>query len=569
MAKDIKPEIFTTNRIRASEMYQDAKNYLSSKYQQASQVFSPASAFGQILQVVFDLGKLIMYYVEDSLVELNIYTATRDTSIRSLARLAGHNAVRSIAATGTIRLAYNGATTEMYGNTVIIPNYSVIIDDTSGFSYTITAETEEIRIDLTGKTVVEVKVTQGIIDNQEFTGIGTDLQSFTVAAKRGSLIDQFFVKVYVNSVEWTHFDSLYDMGFKTEGVLIKTGDNGNVDITFGNTFFGKIPPAGSTIRVEYLVSAGNSGNISEGTPTQFAFSDPAYDINGGEVDPNEVLNISVAKPIIFGSDPEPINLTRILAPRTSRSYVLVNADSYVYFLQKFNMFSVIDAFSTFDDDDVTDDNVIYLFLIPDVNKRKPANSDYFTTPINLFSLSEYEKEKVYDYIEESGQKIMGTEIKILDPIIKRYVLNVNITAYEGYSKDTIRQMIISRCSEYFLTNRRRDRIPKSDLVAIIETVEGVDSVNLWFLSEENEAFKTDPANVNKPDIGIDSFGDVINVRGDYALIRGGWKDRNGLVYNDTIDTGKPGSVNIAFGKDTPKSLNMNLHRQNIDVLKNS
>jgi hypothetical protein len=62
---------------------------------------------------------------------------------------------------------------------------------------------------------------------------------------------------------------------------------------------------------------------------------------------------------------------------------------------------------------------------------------------------------------------------------------------------------------------------------------------------------------------------VVNVRGDYALIRGGWKDRNGLVYLDTIDTGKPGSINIAFGKDTPKSLNMNLHRQNIDILKNS
>jgi hypothetical protein len=569
MAKDIKPDIFKTDRIGFAQLYQDAKDYLTSRYLQSEQVFSPASAFGQILQVVFDLGKLIMYYVEDSLTELNIYTATRDTSIRSLARLAGHNAVRSIAATGTLKLAYNGASTQMYGNTLVIPNYTVIVDDATGFSYTITTDTEEIRLELTGKNIVEVKVTQGTVDNQEFTGIGTDLQSFTVAAKRGSLIDQFFVKVYVNSKEWAQFDSLYDMGYDTEGVLIKTGDNGNVDITFGNTFFGKVPAEGSTIRVEYLVSAGNSGNILEGSDTQFAFSDTVYDIIGGEVDANELIDISVGKPIIFGADPEPINLTRILAPRTSRAYVLVNADSYVYFLQKFNLFTVIDAFSTFDDDDITDDNIIYLFLIPDVNKRKPANSDYFTTPINLFILSDYEKNKVYDYIEESGQKIMGTEIKILDPIVKRYVLNINITAYEGYSKDTIRQMVISRCSDYFLNNRRRDRIPKSDLVSIIETVEGVDSVNLWFLSEENEVFKTDPANANKPDIGIDSFGDIVNTKGDYPLIRGGWKDRNGLMYYDAVDAGKPGSVNIAFGKDTPKTLNMNLHRQNIDLLKNS
>lgn len=233
------------------------------------------------------------------------------------------------------------------------------------------------------------------------------------------------------------------------------------------------------------------------------------------------------------------------------------------------MFSVIDAFSTPGDSDIEDDNVIYLFLIPDVNKRKPTSADYFTTPINLFILSTYEKEKIYDYIEESGQKIMNTVIKIVDPIIKRYVLNVNITAYEGYSKDTIRQMVISRCSDYFLKNRRRDRIPKSDLVAIIETVEGVDSVNLWFLSEENEVFKSKPENSSAPDVGIDSFGDVINIDGNYALIRGGWKDRNGFTYFDTVDAGKPGSINVAFGRDTLKTLNMNLHRQNIDILKNS
>lgn len=569
MAEDFKPEIFKTNRITFAEMYRDAKDYLTSRYLQTGQVFTPASAFGQLLQVTIDVGKLIMYYVEDSLTELNIYTATRDTSIRSLARLAGHNAVRSIAATGTVSLAYNGNSTQMYGNTLVIPNYTVLVDDATGFSYTITANTEEIRMELSGKNVIEVKVTQGNIENQEFTSNGGDLQSFTVVAKRGTMIDQFFIKVFVNSKLWTHYDSLYDMSYDTEGVLIKTGDNGGVDITFGNHFFGKVPELGSTIRVEYLISAGNGGNIAEGSDTQFAFSDTVFDIIGGEVDANELISISVEKPIIFGADPEPINLTRILAPRTSRSFVLVNADSYVYFLQKFNMFSVIDAFSTPEDDDIEDDNVIYLFLIPDVNKRKPTSADYFTTPINLFTLSTYEKDKIYDYIEESGQKIMNTVIKIVDPIVTRYVLNVNITAYEGYSKDTMRQMIISRCSDYFLKNRRRDRIPKSDLVAIIETVEGVDSVNLWFLSEENEAFKSNPENASAPDIGIDSFGDVINRNGNYALIRGGWKDRNGFTYFDTVDAGKPGSINVAFGRDTLKTLNMNLHRQNIDALKNS
>ena len=97
----------------------------------------------------------------------------------------------------------------------------------------------------------------------------------------------------------------------------------------------------------------------------------------------------------------------------------------------------------------------------------------------------------------------------------------------------------------------------------------MDSVNLWFVSQENEFFKSNPENASKPDIGIDTFGDVIIGRGEYALVRGGWPDRTGYFYYDVSDQTKPGSINIAFGKDTPKSLNMDIHRINVGNIKNT
>jgi hypothetical protein len=564
-----KLNIFNYNRISFEELYRDARDYLTSQFLQAGEVFSPAGAYGQLLSVMLDLGKLIFYYVEDSITELNIFTATRDSSIRSLARIAGHNPTRAISATGTINLTYNGNPLNMYGDTLIIPNYTRIVDNGSGLTYTITTDSEEVRMKVSGKSSVEVKVTQGVIETQTLTGTGRPLQAYPINVKRGAQVDNFFVKVYVNTEEWKTYDSIYDLPYDSPGVVVKTGINGGIDLYFGNTYFGKQPPLGSTIRVEYLNSAGAGGNIIEGEIPEFKFSDDVYDTVGNTIKVDEAISISINKPIIFGADQEPIFLTRVLAPKTSRSYVLANANSYVYFLEKFNIFSVIDAFSTFDDNDVTDDNIVYLFLIPDVNKRKPASDDYFTVPVELFTLSQVEKDKVYDLIEESGQKITGTENKIIDPIIKKYVVNINITAYEGYSKDSIRQDIISKCSDYFLKNRRRDRIPKSDLIRIIEDVTGVDSVNLWFTSEENEAFKSNPANVSEPDKGIDSFGDIIISRGEYALVRGGWADRSGYFYYDTKDQTKPGSINIAFGKDTRRSLNMDLHRISIDNIKNT
>ena len=233
------------------------------------------------------------------------------------------------------------------------------------------------------------------------------------------------------------------------------------------------------------------------------------------------------------------------------------------------MFSVIDAFSSFSDNDLTDDNVVYLFLIPDVNKRKPSNADYFNIPINLFLLSPEEKTKIYNLIEQSGQKILTTVVKIIDPIVKKYVVNISVRSFEGYSKDVIRQTVVSKCSDYFLKNRRRDKIPKSDLVSIIENIDGVDSVNVWFVCEENEVFKSDPINADAAPKGLDEYGDVLIGRGEYALVRGGWTDRTGFQYYDSTDASKPGSINVVFGKDSENTLNMELHRINIDAIKNT
>jgi hypothetical protein len=373
----------------------------------------------------------------------------------------------------------------------------------------------------------------------------------------------------VNNEIWKQYDSIYDMPKDGKGVVVKTGQDGGIDLFFGNEYFGAIPERGATIRVEYLTTTGAAGNITKSSAVDFKFKDPGFDTLGQEVDLNEILKVDMKTLISFGSDEEPIAMTRLLAPKVSRAFVLANPDSYVYFLEKYNFFSVIDAFTTFDDNDVSDDNVIYLFLIPDVNKRKSSADDYFSIPIELFTLTAEEKERIYELIENSGQKIVSTVLKILDPLITKYILNIQVVAYEGYSKDTIRQKIISSCSDYFLKNRRRDRVPKSDLIRILEGIDGIDSVNVWFVSEKNELYKTDPANQTKADIGVDEFGDIIITRGELAVIRGGWKDRNGIFFEDSTNQSKPSSVNITFGKDTIMNLNLEMHRISVNNITNS
>jgi len=81
--KEIK--IFKLNRIKFSELYYDALAYIKSTYKAAGQEFNTASPFGQLLQVILHLGRMIFYYIEDSITGLNIRTAYRPDQVKGLA----------------------------------------------------------------------------------------------------------------------------------------------------------------------------------------------------------------------------------------------------------------------------------------------------------------------------------------------------------------------------------------------------------------------------------------------------------------------------------------------------
>ena len=551
--------IFTKTRIAFSELYRDAVDFLQKEYEQAGQLFSTAGPFGQLLEVLINMGKLIFYYIEDSISELNIGTATRANSIYGLARFTGHNPMRSNASHGNVKITYNGANAEIYGNTVIIPNFTKIVCKENTLPYLIVVPSEEVRLMLTPLNQAVVKVIQGEIEVQKATGRGTKLQSFSFVPKRGKAIDNKWVKVYVNSEEWKIYESIMDIPYDGMGCVVKTGLTDGIDVFFGNGYKGRIPPVGAEIRVEYVMTSGIDGNIRMTDNVSWKFDDVGYDVIGNEVKLDDLFDIETESNISFGTDAEPLYLTKLLTPIASRNFVLANPTNYIYFLEKFNYFSYIDAFTTFDDDDISDDNVIYLFLIPDVNKRIKSNENYFTVPVESFNLTEDEIKNIYAVIEESGQKIVTTVCQVIKPVIKKYIVNIALVIFEDFSKDLIRQKIEDKLSEYFLNNRRRDLIPKSDLIAIIEGIEGVDSVNLWFTGEENERGWRNAIEGEfegeYEEIGIDEFGDITMERDELVLIRGDWYDRNGIYIEDSLDPEKPSCVNISFNRVTPKTYN--------------
>ena len=225
---------FSKTRIKATELFFDAFQYLQRQYDQAGEVFTPASPFGQILTVVANLGELILFYIEAVATELNISRARNIESIYGLSRLTGHDPTRGISSQGIIGLRLNtSAASLVEGDFVQILNYVELEVGQNNLSYFLKFDSDYIRLEKTTSSFVNVQLIQGEREDQKFTGTGLDLQSYNLTTKDPT--DQYMVSVHVDGKLWKNVNSLYDMNNGEESVMVKTSVNGGITIFFGES----------------------------------------------------------------------------------------------------------------------------------------------------------------------------------------------------------------------------------------------------------------------------------------------------------------------------------------------
>lgn len=581
-------KFLSATRVKANEMISDTRSYIARLYGRTSELFTTASPFSQILDVLSEITKMILFYVESSTVEQNILTAQHPESIYGLSRLAGHDPFRGAAANGEIRVRLNtSAFNDIAGDSIKFARNTVIRSKSNDLRYVLRTNNDVFRIEKTNSDYIYIPVIQGKIETQTVTGTGESLQSFNIKTK--GFTDHNQVRVYVNSSLWEKYDSLYDMKQGTEGYLVKTGLSGGLDIYFGNGSFGKIPTTGASIQVEYVITEGASGNLTGSKDLAFEFISPGYDSLGNEYNLNELLEASFTVAPRMGANPESTQLTKLIAPLQSHSFVLATPSNYEHFLSRYGMFSYLDAYNTTDDGYIDDDNVMYLFMLPDTKRKLTKNKDYFNLEMDEFFFSSQEKNGILDLLEKSGQQMITTEVKIVDPQPQYFRMDVKVRYFEGYEKLTLAAEIRAKISEYLINITRRDRLPKSDIIAILEAIEGIDSVNVRFISKAEEdarrlgyyitkTITVTPSTPVLEDIGngkqkyvffkrtvteqkvnfesgaalpenvinLDSFGDIILEKEEVALFRGGWIDRDSVEVLDDAKVGEMAALSIYF-----------------------
>jgi hypothetical protein len=198
--------------------------------------------------------------------------------------------------------------------------------------------------------------------------------------------------------------------------------------------------------------------------------------------------------------------------------------------------------------------MLNLFLIPDIRKTFSVAQDYFSASLDRFVMTDFQKNKLLQYIEKSGSKLISTDVQIVDPIPSEYVINTSIIVFDDVSTDIIKRDILNNLGEYFIQNTRLTRLPKSDLIKIIEEVNGVDSVSINIICKKNEISKIQ--NPSASDIGLDEFNDIIVEARELPIIRGGFSDRYGNSYSLGITEDSLGPVNIQIKSIVPRPKKM-------------
>lgn len=604
-------QIINFIELQYDKLSEQIKSWLKSQYSKSDIVFSEASPFGQILKVDKELFTHNIIYNKNSVNQIAIDYVTDERMIGNLARISGHNPTRPISATGTINLKLKTGVdigSQINGSKIKFNNRTILKNKSNNLYYNIAIGTDYAIYNITSDITIQFNIIQGKYESQTFTGQGVKNQSFSVNIDGVSNIENFNFAVFYNGILLSPKVGMIDMLPNEYAYFSRTGFNGGLDIYFGTGDYGFVPTVGALIEVRYLISDGKNGNILNNRANDFTFIDSVYDGNGEILSIEELFDITIENDITFGADKENKVFTKNSIPFVSRNFVLSTPDQFIYTLKKLNMFTLINAYNTLDENNINNnsyinqfitatfgvnvperdnirenlkkyfpniyDNVIYLYLIPDVRNYFVSDYNYFNIPFDAFYLDSNEKTKVMDYLRTMGTLSITTNVKIIDPVISRYVINIYVRRFNNDFEDNIRNKIIAVVSDYFVNNTRYDRVVKSELIKRIkEQVSGVDSVNLDFICKKNEDYHRDrniavinsnvsntndtsllpPTSVN-PDrydpnkvIGIDAVqGDIISEKNEFSILRGGWYDRNGIYYNDVPIINGLSTINIIW-----------------------
>lgn len=558
-------KLFTLLDTQYSSFAAKVKNYISTTLSEFNTQFGSNTVFGQIFTVIGNAMQNMMLYIEDALTEQNKYTAQRKKSIYNLAALSGYVPSLGKAATVSIKVNFTPVNVPEYN--IILSNHLPLTCTQNGLSYCLVLPQEAVVLNIEKDNSPKyLTAIQGRFETQSFISEGG--QYYTIPFKFNGNLDTDYLTVKVNNEKWDWAPSVYDMDSDAKQYTYRISTSGGIDLIFGNEAHGRALKVNDYIEIEYLIHDGDQGNLNPSLETYFVFDNPLNDINGDTHDGNAIFNITFAEvdPITSGSNSESIHHVKEMIGMNSRSLVLASPDNYKSFINKFGFCGYSRTWSD------PGSMIVNSLIIKNFKNCIETGSDYFKLKETDFYLSDQQKRSIYNNIEKTGNQLAGVKYNIFDPELCKYAMYIYISLKsDKYSKDLITTKIRQLVGEFFTDIQSDLFIPKSDLIHLIKNnVEGIDSIDVYILSQKNEEALRTGKYINtvyilnnltgqyiktvenvkvydgeNPNLGLDSHGNIyLKSDSQFPVLMGGWVYKN----NDGDDVNIDDPLIITFNE---------------------
>ena len=536
-------KIFTLLQTKYSLFENAVKTHISKALSQYGVNYGNDTIFGQLINVLGSTVQNIMLYIEDSMIEQNKYTAQRKKSIYGLAALSGYNPSLGQAANVTLSISYMPNNANSLD--LIINNKESLTCTQNGLQYCLILPQEAIIMSpLKYNGFKYLSVVQGRFETQSFISIGGKYytQNFNFVGN----LDTKYLTIKVNNEKWEYAESFYDMRPDGKQWTYKISTISGIDIIFGNDKYGRSLKDKDNIEITYLLHDGDAGNLDINEETYFVFDNPLKDINGDEVDGNNIFNITFASTdsVTAGSNSESIEQVRQMIGLNSRSLVLASPNNYKELLNKISFCGYNRTWAepgTF---------VIKSLIMKNYKSILNDKKTYFDLTEQDFKLTDNQKQSINNYIQNTGNQLAGVTYQICDPELCKYAMYVYLKFLNNnYEKEIITNTVRKLIGEFFSEVKSDIFIPKSDIIQLLKNnISDLDSVDVYFLSERNEVaiqtrqyekiektldpslgtYKTNKTTVylypgENPNLGLDEHGNIyLESDEQFPVLMGGW-----------------------------------------------
>lgn len=259
-----------------------------------------------ILEVFMSMVDNLMFYQDMMAQEVYFPTARQRNNVIKLLRLIGYEFNSVTAATGTVTVAVQSNAFPYYPVTIASGSQFSAQSETTNQTLIFTS-TQSVSLSSSSDTKT-IPVIQGVSTTETFTSDGSPSQKFSMG---NSSIDKTTVTVSVSTspldntstVPWTVVSSFYVSEFDDPHFKVEIDEFSRVSVIFGDGQFGKIPPVGTNILVNYFVTEGSTGNVGNNAINSVVSSAPLIVDNlGGTV----ALSIVGSQGTAGGADIESI-----------------------------------------------------------------------------------------------------------------------------------------------------------------------------------------------------------------------------------------------------------------------